>query len=158
MKNPLFKDTLRGFKQFILRGNVIDLAVGVMIGAAFNGVVTALVKDLMTPLIAAIAAKPDFSQLSFTIHGSQFLYGDFINNFTSFLILAVTIYFFIIVPINKLTGKPLVKDPEAQIKQCPECLSTIPAKARRCAYCTSMQSADENSAGATAVPQAGGKR
>jgi len=135
----LFKETLKGFKQFILRGSVIDLAVGVMIGAAFNGVVNALVKDLMTPFIAAVAAKPNFSNLSFTIHGSQFLYGDFINNLVSFLIVAVTIYFFIIVPINKLMGKPLVKDPDAPTKQCPECLSTIPAGARRCAYCTSVQ-------------------
>jgi large conductance mechanosensitive channel len=137
----LFKETFRGFKQFILRGNVIDLAVGVMIGAAFNGVVTALVKDLMTPLIAAIAQKPDFSKLSFTVHGSQFLYGDFINNLISFLILAVTIYFFVVVPINRLTGKIIAPGPAAtaETKECPECLSKIPAKARRCAYCSSVQ-------------------
>jgi large conductance mechanosensitive channel len=137
-----FKEIAKGFKQFILRGSVIDLAVGVMIGAAFNGVVTALVKDLMTPFIAAIVAKPDFSKLSFTIHGSQFLYGDFINNLISFLILAITIYFFIVVPINKLTGKPLSKEPPPVVptKECPECLSPIPAKARRCAYCTTILS------------------
>ena len=136
----LFKETWQGFKQFILRGNVIDLAVGVMIGAAFNGTVNALVKDLMTPLIAAIAAKPDFSKFSFTIHGSQFLYGDFINNLISFLILAITIYFFVIVPINKLTGKTIPKGPPpaTPTKVCPECLSAIPSKARRCAYCTAV--------------------
>lgn len=134
----LFKETIQGFKQFILRGNAIDLAVGVMIGAAFNSVVSALVKDLMTPLIAAIAAQPDFSQFSFTIHGSKFLYGDFVNTVISFLILAATIYFFIIVPINKLTGKPLPKAPDPT-KKCPECLSAIPLKARRCAYCARVQ-------------------
>ena len=136
----IFKETWQGFKQFILRGNVIDLAVGVMIGAAFNGVVTALVKDLMTPFIAAIVAKPDFSKFSFTIHGSQFLYGDFINNLISFLILAITIYFFVIIPINKLTGKTIPKGPTAATptKECPEFLSAIPAKARRCAYCTAI--------------------
>jgi len=136
----VFKETFRGFKQFILRGNAIDLAVGVMIGAAFNGVVNALVKDLMTPFIAAIAREPDFSKLSFTIHGSQFLYGDFINNLISFLILAVTIYFFVVVPINKLTGKVIAPGPTAggPTKECPECLSKIPAKARRCAYCTAI--------------------
>lgn len=136
----LFKETFQGFKQFILRGNVIDLAVGVMIGAAFNSVVTALVKDLMTPFIAAIVREPDFSQLSFTIHGSKFLYGDFINNLASFLILAATVYFFIVVPINKLTEKIIPKgpSPESTTKDCPECLSKIPAKARRCAYCTAI--------------------
>ncbi len=136
----MLKETLKGFKQFILRGSVIDLAVGVMIGAAFNAVVNALVKDLMTPLIAAIAARPDFSQLSFTLHGSKFLYGDFINNLISFFILAVTIYFFVVIPINKLTEKiaPKGPSPEAETKECPECLSKIPAKARRCAYCTAI--------------------
>ena len=136
----MFKETWQGFKQFILRGNVIDLAVGVMIGAAFNGTVTALVKDLMTPFIAAIVAKPDFSKFSFTIHGSQFLYGDFINNLISFLILAVTIYFFVVVPINKLTGKTFPKGPTTTTptKECPECLSAIPTKARRCAFCTAV--------------------
>jgi large conductance mechanosensitive channel len=89
----------RGFKQFILRGNVIDLAVGVMVGAAFNTVVSSLVKDLMTPLIAAIFQQPNFSNLSFTFRGSQFLYGDFINNLISFLITAATIYFFVVLPI-----------------------------------------------------------
>jgi large conductance mechanosensitive channel len=136
----ILKETFQGFKQFILRGSVIDLAVGVMIGAAFNSVVTALVKDLMTPFIAAIVREPDFSQLTFTIHGSKFLYGDFINNFVSFLILAATVYFFIIVPINKLTEKIVPKGPSpaSTTKECPECLSKIPAKAHRCAYCTAV--------------------
>ena len=128
---------LKGFRQFILRGSVIDLAVGVMVGAAFNSVVTALVKDLMTPLIAAIATQPNFSALTFTFRGSQFSYGDFLNNLISFIILAATIYFFVVLPVNKLNerihkGPP----PEATTKMCPECLSNIPIKATRCAYCT----------------------
>ncbi len=137
----MFKETLQGFKQFILRGNVIDLAVGIMIGAAFNSVVAALVKDILTPFIAAIVAKPDFSKLSFTIHGSQFLYGDFFNNFISFFITAIAVYFFVVLPINKLNEKISTKGPKAEetIKQCPECLSNIPAKAHRCLYCGSIQ-------------------
>ena len=133
----MFKETLKGFKQFILRGSVIDLAVGIMIGAAFNSVVAALVKDILTPFIAAIVAKPDFSKLSFVIHGSQFAYGDFVNNLVSFLITAVAVYFFIVLPINKLNGKGAAVKPVT--KQCPECLSTIPAKAHRCSYCASVQ-------------------
>lgn len=133
----LFRETFKGFKQFILRGNVIDLAVGIMIGAAFNSVVSSLVKDILTPFIAAIVAKPDFSKLTFSIHGSQFAYGDFINSLVSFLITAAAVYFFIVLPINKLNGKgPTIKP---ATKQCPECLSDIPAKARRCAFCTSIQ-------------------
>lgn len=93
---------LKGFRDFILRGNVVDLAVGVMVGAAFGSVVTALVKDLMTPLIAAIFKQPNFSALTFTINGSQFLYGDFLNAFISFLIVSFTIYFFVVLPVNKL--------------------------------------------------------
>ncbi|HEY5220682.1 MAG TPA: large conductance mechanosensitive channel protein MscL [Candidatus Paceibacterota bacterium] len=132
---------LKGFKEFILRGSVVDLAVGVMVGAAFNSVVSSLVKDLMTPLIAAIFKQPNFSTFSFTVNGSQFLYGDFINNLISFLITAATIYFFIVLPINKLSAKHKKPGPaaEATTKVCPECLSSIPAKAKRCAYCTSMQ-------------------
>lgn len=130
---------MKGFKEFILRGNVVDLAVGVMIGAAFNGVVSALVKDLMTPLIAAVVKQPNFSSFSFTVNGSQFQYGDFVNNVISFLITAATVYFFVVLPINKLSalrrkGPP----PEATTKECPECLSSIPIKAKRCAYCTAV--------------------
>src|SRR5580704_12960220 len=111
---------MKGFKEFILRGNVVDLAVGVMIGAAFNSVVTALVKDLMTPLVAAIFKQPNFSALYFTIHGSQFMYGDFLNNIISFLILAATIYFFVVVPINRLNAR--IKKgppPETTTQPCP---------------------------------------
>jgi large conductance mechanosensitive channel len=136
------KNILKGFREFILRGSVVDLAVGVMIGAAFNTVVSSLVKDLMTPLIAAIFKQPNFSTLIFTVNGSQFLYGDFFNTLLSFLITAVTIYFFIVIPINKLSEiRKKGPEPEATTKVCPECLSNIPAKATRCAYCTSMQPA-----------------
>src|SRR5271155_1654400 len=127
----------KGFRDFILRGNVVDLAVGVMIGAAFNTLVSGLVKDLLTPLIAAIFQQPDFSALTFTINGSQFLYGDFLNAIISFLIVALAIYFFIVLPINKMSARKHKAPPaEATTKQCPECLSSIPVKASRCAYCT----------------------
>ncbi|MGD1003539.1 MAG: large conductance mechanosensitive channel protein MscL [Minisyncoccia bacterium] len=140
------KNILNGFKQFILRGSVIDLAVGIMIGAAFNSVISSLVKDLMTPLIAAIVKQPNFSNFSFTIHGSQFLYGDFLNNLISFLITAATVYFVVVVPINKLSDMHKGPPPEATTKVCPECLSSIPAKAHRCAYCTSVQPEAKNAA------------
>ncbi len=131
------KNIIKGFRDFILRGNVIDLAVGIMIGAAFNGLISALVRDLMTPFASAIFKQPNFNNLTFTIRGSQFMYGDFFNNLISFLILAFTIYFFIVVPINRLTSG-LKKQPPAEpvTKTCPECLSSIPVKAKRCAYCT----------------------
>jgi len=96
---------MKGFRDFILRGNVVDLAVGVVIGAAFGAVVTALVKDLLTPFIAAVAKQPDFSKLLFTINGSQFLYGDFLNALLSFLIVAAAIYFFVVLPVNKLLAR-----------------------------------------------------
>ena len=131
------KGLLKDFRDFILRGNVVDLVVGIMIGAAFNSVVNALVKDLMTPLVAAIFKQPNFSALTFTVNGSQFSYGDFINNVITFIILAATIYFFVVLPINRITAR--VKKgppPDATTKQCPECLSSIPLKATRCAYCT----------------------
>jgi large conductance mechanosensitive channel len=128
---------LKGFKQFILRGNVVDLAVGVMIGASFGAVVTALVKDILTPLIAALAAKPDFSSLSFTLHGSHFAYGDFVNAIISFLILASAIYFFVVLPINTLIARSHREPPaDPTTKKCPECLSEIPLDATRCAFCT----------------------
>lgn len=135
----MIKNMLSGFKQFILRGNVVDLAVGVMIGGAFNTVVSSLVKDIMTPLIAAIFRQPDFSTFFFTLHGSKFLYGDFINNAISFLITAATIYFFVVIPINKLTSIHKGPPPAPTNKSCPECLSTIPLNAHKCMYCTSIQ-------------------
>jgi large conductance mechanosensitive channel len=129
---------LSGFKQFILRGNVIDMAVGVVIGAAFGGVVTAFTKDLLTPLIAAIVGKPDFSAISFTIGSTVFPVGDFINALVSFLLIAAAVYFFVMTPINALVARmrkaPAPADPTT--KKCPECLSEIPIDARRCAHCT----------------------
>jgi len=129
----------KGFRQFIMRGNVIDLAVGVVVGAAFNTVVQSLVKDLITPLIAAIVKQPDFSKLTFALNGSQFNYGDLVNSAVSFVIVAGTVYFFVVLPINTLSarmhkGPP----PETTTKQCPECTSNIPKAARRCPYCTAV--------------------
>jgi large conductance mechanosensitive channel len=128
---------LSGFKQFILRGNVIDMAVGVVIGAAFGGVVTALTKDLLTPLIAAVVGKPDFSAVSFTINGTVFPVGDFINAGVSFILIAAAVYFFVVTPVNALISRmrkaPAPADPTT--KKCPECLSEIPIDARRCAHC-----------------------
>jgi large conductance mechanosensitive channel len=129
---------MKGLRQFLLRGNVIDLAVGVVIGAAFGNVVTALVKDLVTPLIAAIVAQPDFSALTFTINGSQFLYGDFINAFISFLLIGTAVYYFVVLPVNTLVSRMHTEPPaDPSTKKCAECLSEIPILAKRCAYCTS---------------------
>lgn len=126
------------FKQFLLRGNVVDLAIAVVIGLAFGAVVTALVEDLLTPLIAAIVGEPDFSGLTFTVNGSTFLYGDFINKLISFLSIAAVVFFFVVKPMNMLMDR-LKKQPppDESVKKCPECLSAIPAEARRCAFCTS---------------------
>jgi large conductance mechanosensitive channel len=129
----------RDFKQFILRGNVVDLAVAVVVGAAFGAIVTSLVKDLITPLIAAIGGQPNFSNLYFTINGSKLMYGNFLNALIAFLILAAVIFFLIIQPINKLTERAnRRKTPEdPSEKKCPHCLSDIPKAAGRCAFCTS---------------------
>jgi large conductance mechanosensitive channel len=128
---------LRDFKAFLLRGNVVDLAVAVVIGAAFGAVVNAVVKDLLTPLIAAIFGKPDFSQLEFVIHGSHFKYGDLINVLLAFLFVAAAIFYFVIVPMNALLARARREPaPEPDTQKCPECLSVIPAQARRCAFCT----------------------
>jgi len=127
---------MKGFKSFILRGNVVDLAIAVVIGAAFGAVVTALVKDFITPLIAAIGGEPNFSSLAFTVHHSKFDYGDFINAVLAFLILAAVIYFLIVLPVAKLLARTQ-KKAEATERDCPECLSSIPIAATRCAYCTS---------------------
>jgi large conductance mechanosensitive channel len=126
------------FKTFLLRGNVVDLAVGVVVGVAFSGVVQSLVKDLITPLIAAIGAKPNFGDLAFTLNRSRFLYGDFINALLSFVIIAAVVFFLVVMPMNRLTrltDRDKAPTPPAT-RECPECLSKIPVKARRCAYCT----------------------
>jgi large conductance mechanosensitive channel len=130
---------LKGFRDFILRGNVIDLAVAVVIGASFNSVVTSLVKDIITPLIAAIGGKHDFSNIYFTMNNSKFMIGDFVNALISFLIMAAVIYFFVITPMNRVMArfKRGEKLDSADIA-CPECLSLIPLKAKRCKFCTAV--------------------
>jgi large conductance mechanosensitive channel len=130
---------LDGFKKFILRGNVIDMAVGVVIGAAFGGVVTALTKDLLTPLISAVVGKHgDFSSLTYPLNGVPFPVGDFINACVSFFLIAASIYFFVVTPVNALIARMHKGDKPADptTKKCPECLSEIPIDARRCAHCT----------------------
>ena len=126
-----------GFKKFLLRGNLVDLAVAVVIGIAFGAVVTALVADLITPLIAAIGGKPDFANLTFTVNHSKFLYGSFINALISFLIIAAVIYFLVVLPMSKVLAMS-AKAEAATEKDCPECLSKIPLAARRCMYCTTV--------------------
>ena len=131
---------IQDFKAFVLRGNVVDLAVGVVMGAAFGAVVTALVKDLVTPLITAIFGKPDFSQLFFTINSSRFLYGEFFNAVIAFLLIALAVFFFIVQPVNALVARSRREPPaDPDTKKCTECLSEIPAAAVRCAFCTSPQ-------------------
>jgi large conductance mechanosensitive channel len=127
-----------GFKQFLLRGNVVDLAVGVVVGAAFGTVVSAFVKDMMTPLLAAVVRKPDFSAFSFSINNSKFLYGDFLNAVVSFVIIAAAVYYLVVLPINALVSRAHREPPaDPTTKKCPECLSEIPISARRCAHCCS---------------------
>ena len=130
---------LRGFRDFVLRGNVLDLAVAVVIGGAFGAVVAALVKDLVTPLIGALVGKPDFSGLVLTVNGSPFLIGDFLNAVIAFLLVAAALYFFVVAPVNAIMERrrrgEAPKDPTT--KKCPECVSEIPIAARRCAFCTS---------------------
>jgi large conductance mechanosensitive channel len=130
---------LQGFKNFILKGNVVDMAVGVVIGVAFGNVVTALVKDLVTPLIGAFGGTPDFSAFSFTINNSKFMIGEFINSLISFLSIAVVIYFGVVMPMNKIMEKMKSgKSVDPTEKACSECLSLIPMKARRCKFCTAV--------------------
>ena len=126
------------FKKFVLRGNVVDLAVAVVVGSAFNSFVQGIVKDLVTPLIAAVGGKPDFASLSFRLHGSVFMYGDVLNLLVSFLIIAVVVFFMVVQPVNKLQSiASRSKTPEEPTdRKCPECLSTIPKAATRCAFCT----------------------
>ena len=130
---------LREFKQFIMRGNVVDLAVAVVIGTAFAALVAAFIADIITPLIAAIFGKPDFSNLSFTINKSTFLYGAFINALITFLSVAAAIFFFVVKPINVLQARRAAGAPPESptTRSCPECLSEIPIAAGRCAFCTS---------------------
>jgi len=131
---------VKGFKAFLLRGNVVELAVAVVIAVAFGVVITAFVKDLVTPLIAAIGGQPDFSTLSFTINNSKFLYGDFLNALIAFLIIAAVIYFFVVLPYNAWIARAKKEPPlDPTTKKCPECLSEIPIDARRCAFCGQLQ-------------------
>jgi large conductance mechanosensitive channel len=128
---------LKEFRDFVLRGNVVELAVAVVIGAAFGAVVTAFVASFITPLIAAIGGKPDFSSLAFTINGSRFTYGAFFNALLSFLIIAAVVFFFVVRPLNALMSRLKPEPPLDQVtRPCPECLSDIPEQARRCAFCT----------------------
>ena len=124
-----------GFRKFLFRGNLIDLAVAVVIGIAFNAVIQALIADVITPLIAAIGGKPNFSSLSFTINKSHFLYGSFINALLSFAIIAAVVYFLIVAPAAKMT-EAAERKKEATTRDCPQCLSSIPIGASRCMYCT----------------------
>jgi large conductance mechanosensitive channel len=129
---------LREFRAFILRGNLVDLAIAVVIGTAFTAVVNAFVKDIVTPLIAAIGGEPDFGRLAFTINGSRFAYGDFLNALLTFLIVAAVVFFLVVKPVNALVARlhPEEPDPESPTRPCPECLSQIPHAAHRCAFCT----------------------
>lgn len=130
---------LKGFKEFILRGNVIDLAVAVVIGAAFGSIVTAFVKDIVTPLIGAVGGQPDFSNIYFTINNSKFMIGDFMNALISFLMISAVIYFGVVLPMNKMLARMKKGEKvEANEKACPECLSVIPLKAKRCKFCTAV--------------------
>jgi large conductance mechanosensitive channel len=135
---------LKDFKAFVLRGNIIDLMVAVVIGVAFTAVITALVKDLITPIIAAIGGQPNFANLTFTLNHSVFYYGAFLNALISFLIEAAAVFFFVVVPLTKLMTRlnllPTVV-PAPATKDCPECLSAIPEAARRCAFCAVEQPA-----------------
>ena len=130
---------MKDFKAFLLRGNLVDMAVGIVIGVAFAAVVTALVSDLVTPLIAAIGGQPNFSNLSFTINKSHFLYGAFFDALISFVTIAAAIFFFVVKPLNMLAARRAAGAPPESptTKACPECLSDIPIAARRCAFCTS---------------------
>jgi large conductance mechanosensitive channel len=129
---------MKGFREFILRGNLVDLAVAVVIGAAFGALVSAFVADLVTPIIAAIGGEPDFSSLSFTINGSKFLYGHFINALLTFLIIAAVVYFFVVKPVAALLERLTPKKEVGEQRECPECLSDIPIGASRCSFCTAQ--------------------
>ena len=130
---------MQGFKQFMLRGNVVDLAVAVVMGAAFTAVVNALVKDLLTPLIAAIVGAPDFSAIAIEVNGSKLLIGDFMNALFAFVMVGAAVYFFVVLPVNALVARMRRGEaaPDPTTKKCPECLSEVAIAARRCAFCTS---------------------
>src|SRR5215208_1976336 len=130
---------MNGFKQFMLRGNVIELAVAVVMGAAFTAVVTAFVADLLTPLIAAVVGKPDFSAIAVSVNGSKLMVGNFVNALLAFLMIAAAVYFFVVLPVNALTARMRRGEaaPDPTTKKCPECLSEVAIAARRCAFCTS---------------------
>lgn len=131
---------LKDFKAFLLRGNIVDLAVAFVVGAAFAAVVNALVKDIITPIIAMIFGKPNFAALSFTINGSHFFYGDFLNAVFTFVTIAAAVFFIVVQPVNALTARRRKEpDPDADTRPCTECLSLIPLEAHRCAYCASVQ-------------------
>lgn len=126
---------LQEFKKFILRGNVVDLAVAVVVGGAFGTVISALVQDLITPLLAAIGGQPDLSHLTFTINGSKFMYGNFLNAILAFFIIAAVLFFFIVQPINHIQKRTRKKHEKPTERDCPECLSAIPPAAKRCRFC-----------------------
>jgi large conductance mechanosensitive channel len=126
---------LKGFREFLMKGNIIDLAVAVVIGAAFGALVSSLVENLLTPSIAALVNVPNFSGLKFTINGSEFLYGKFFNSLISFLLISASIYFFVVVPVSRMTP---IRKSTPSMRPCPECLSQIPLQAHRCAHCTSV--------------------
>jgi large conductance mechanosensitive channel len=138
MTTPM-RDWLTEFKAFLLRGNLLDMAVGIVIGLAFTAVVTAFVGDLITPLIAAIFGKPNFAALTFTINGSVFTYGLFLNSLLSFVLIAIVLFFLVVKPVNELRARR--ESPDPTIRACPECLSEIPVEAHRCAFCTTELSA-----------------
>jgi large conductance mechanosensitive channel len=134
---------LREFKQFLLRGNMVDLAVAIVLGVAFGAVITALVEDFITPLIAAIGGQSDFASLDFTVNGSTFRYGHFINQLISFVIIAAVVFFFVVRPINWLIARSRREPPaDPTTKKCSECLSEVPMAATRCAFCTSTLAAE----------------
>jgi large conductance mechanosensitive channel len=126
---------LRGFRDFILRGNVLDLAVAVVIGAAFGSIVNSLVKDLITPLLAAIVEKPDLSYLVLNVNGAHITYGNFLNALISFLLIAASVYFFVVLPVNTLLARMKLTAPKPATRACPECLTDIPVAAKRCSHC-----------------------
>ena len=129
---------MKDFREFLLRGNVVDLAVGIVIGAAFATLVTALVANLLTPLIAAVIGEPDFSELAFTINESRFLYGNFLNALLAFLLIAAAVFYLVVKPVNALMARRKTEPPIDELtRRCPECLSEIPVAARRCAFCAS---------------------